>query len=472
MISFLPLGGAGEIGASCFYLNIDGTGIILDCGMHPLKTGMDALPKFDLIKDLPVDYVLISHAHQDHLSALPFLVQRHPYIIIISTPQTRALAELTLHNSVSILKEQLSEVKQKDAHSVQLKIYSHEEIDLLIQSIEYRAYGENTILKGYNHQGKTPIVATLIDAGHILGSAAILLEYNGKKILYSGDIKLSNQAIAKGSKIPSLSIDTLILETTYGNTDSTLIPKWNDEAQRLALATNRILISGGSVLIPVFSLGKMQEMLAVVWNLMLSGKILMTDIYTGGIASKIGRVYDYNRYVVNRIDPEFELSAIPVKNLYDVAQAEDFFKNPSIILASSGMMVEGTASFKLAKHWLKHKGSAIFTVGFMEESTPGFRIAKAKQGEKIRLTDFSEENEVKCEINNFRFPSHASREELLEIVNSIRPKKVILVHGNQESIDWIGGAILVNFKKTKIFQAELGKEILIEKMEQNYSSYK
>ncbi|HSP88188.1 MAG TPA: MBL fold metallo-hydrolase, partial [Ignavibacteriaceae bacterium] len=71
MFSFLPLGGAGEIGASCFYLNIDGTGLILDCGMHPKKTGLEALPAFNLIKNLPVDFLLISHAHQDHLSALP-----------------------------------------------------------------------------------------------------------------------------------------------------------------------------------------------------------------------------------------------------------------------------------------------------------------------------------------------------------------------------------------------------------------
>jgi cleavage and polyadenylation specificity factor subunit 3 len=129
MIRFLPLGGAGEIGASCFYLNIDGTGIILDCGMHPQRTGLETLPAFDLIKDLPVDFVLISHAHQDHIGTLPFLVQRHPYVRIITTPQTRAIAELTLHDSVSIIKEQIGEDEE-------LKIYSHEEIDLLIKSIQ------------------------------------------------------------------------------------------------------------------------------------------------------------------------------------------------------------------------------------------------------------------------------------------------------------------------------------------------
>ena len=172
MIKFLPLGGAGEIGANCYYLNIAGTGIILDCGMHPQKNGKEALPEFDLIKNENVDYVLISHAHQDHLSGLPFLVQNHPYIKIIATPQTRALAELTLHDAVSILSQKVSEEE--------LKIYSHQEIDLLIQSIEYKAFNEEFQIKGYDHSGDEPIKITFHDAGHILGSASILVQYKNQ----------------------------------------------------------------------------------------------------------------------------------------------------------------------------------------------------------------------------------------------------------------------------------------------------
>ena len=124
--------------------------------MHPQKKGLDALPDFDLIEDSPVDFVLISHAHMDHISSLPYLVQKHPYIKVIATPQTRAIAELTLHNSVSILKEQLSEDDE-------IKIYSHEEIDLLIQSIEYRAYGEAFELEGYHGLKKINALSMMRD---------------------------------------------------------------------------------------------------------------------------------------------------------------------------------------------------------------------------------------------------------------------------------------------------------------------
>jgi Cft2 family RNA processing exonuclease len=452
MFKFLPLGGAGEVGANSYYLNFSGTGIILDCGVHPQKSGLEALPDFDLIKDFSVDYVLISHAHQDHLGALPYLVKKHPYIKIIATPQTRALAELTLHNSVAILKQQLQEEDK-------LQVYTHEEIDLLIQSIEYKSYNEKFLLDGYDNRNKYPLSAKFFDAGHILGSAGIYLEYGDEKIYYTGDINLDKQALLPGADLPNIKVDTLILETTYGGTDSSTLLNWKDESLRLALSINKVIIAGGSILIPVFSLGKMQELLTTIWNLMENKKIVLTDIYTGGLADKISRVYDYNRFVVNRIDPDFEINNIPQKDLYDVELPEKFFKNPCIVLAPSGMMIEGTASYNLARRWLRQNNSAIFTVGYMEENTPGYKFANSKKGDKIKLNEFDEE-EVKCTIEQFRFSSHSKREELLSIVKKLKPASVILVHGDPVGINWIGASILKEFRDVKVFRAEPGKEII------------
>jgi Cft2 family RNA processing exonuclease len=144
MIRFIPLGGADEIGAGSFYLNISGTGILLDCGIHPRNKGIEALPKFELLENEPLDFVIISHAHQDHIGALPFLIQRIPHAIIYSTPQTKEIAELTLHNAANILY-----VGQNSPD--ELKIYTHEEIDLLVRSIRTAAYTETISLKGLRH---------------------------------------------------------------------------------------------------------------------------------------------------------------------------------------------------------------------------------------------------------------------------------------------------------------------------------
>ena len=452
MLYFFPLGGADEIGANCYYINFNGNGILLDCGMHPRKTGLESLPIFDLIKDLPVDHVLISHAHQDHLSSLPFLVKRHPYIHITTTPQTRAISELTLHNSVSILRKEVREDEN-------FEMYSHDEVDLLIKTIDYKAYEDEFELRGYTHSDESKVKCTFYDAGHILGSASILLENNGKKIFYTGDINLTNQILIPAAKIPELKVDTLILETTYGATSSKLLNSWEGESLRLAKEINKVLNKGGSVLIPVFALGKMQEMLGTIWQLMIKGKLPVVDIYAGGVGKKINWVYDYNRYVVNRIDPEFELSNIPIKDINDVEDANEFFKHPCIVLASSGMMIRGTASFNLARNWINRKNTAIFTVGYMDPQTPGYVITNAKRGDKIQLTEFYQQSEVKCEIKNFRFSAHAKREDLISIVKKLKPENVILVHGDPEAIDWMGAQLIKDFKNIKVLAAKTGKYI-------------
>ena len=452
MIKFLPLGGAGEIGANCYYLNIAGTGIILDCGMHPQKSGLDSLPDFSLIKNLPVDYVLISHAHQDHLTSLPFLVKQHPYIQIITSRQTRELAELTLHNSVSIMRKELP----KDDS---FQFYTHDEIELLSQTIDFKPNNEVFEIEGYKHKSSEPIKVSFHDAGHILGSVSILIEHEGNKIFYTGDINLTNQTLLKGCELPKQKVDTLILECTYGATDSSSILSWAKEAERFAAEANKILNQGGSILIPVFALGKMQEILSTIWKLMQKNKLTVADIFTGGIGTKINRLYDTNRYLVNMMDSEFQLKSIPFKNLNEIENTEDFFKDPCIVVASSGMMVEGTASYNLGKRWLKQSNSAIFVVGYMDESTPGYKIANAVKGEKIKLTKFSEEEIVKCSIEKFRFSAHSKREELVGIVRKLQPEKVILIHGDEEAIDWIGNQILMSFKDARVSKAEIGKEI-------------
>jgi cleavage and polyadenylation specificity factor subunit 3 len=453
MISFLPIGGGNEIGANSYYLNFNGNGIILDCGIHPQKTGLESLPNFDLIKDKSIDSCLISHAHQDHIGSLPFLVKKFPYVKIITTPQTRALAELTLHNSVSILKKEIEEEE--------FEFYSHDEVDLLIKMIEYKEYQNEFELNSYHHQKDAKVNCTFYDAGHILGSAGILLENNDYKIFYTGDINLSSQTLQPAAQLPETKIDTLILETTYGATDSDILLDWNSESLRFAKEANNILNNGGSILIPVFSLGKMQEMLGTIWQLMLKRKLTTVDIYTGGLSTKINRTYDYNRFVVNRIDKEFELNSIPQKDYYEITNPEEFFKHPCIVLASSGMMIKGTSSFTFAKRWLKQKDSAIFTVGYMAEDTPGYVVANAVRGDKIQLTGLDEQIEVNCTIKNFKFSAHARREDLLKIVDKLKPENVILTHGDEEALDWMGSEILKKYRNIKLHIAKVGKEIEI-----------
>jgi Cft2 family RNA processing exonuclease len=451
MITYLSLGGADEIGANCHYLNVNGTGIILDCGMHPKKVGLEALPRFGLLEDKPVDYVLISHAHQDHLNGLPFLIKKFPHLKIITTPQTRAIAELTLRSAISILKSQITEES--------FNIYSHEEVDLLIKSMAYKSYKEEFDVTGLYSTKSTNITGEFFDAGHILGSAGIMITAGDTKVFYTGDINLSSQTILKGAMLPPSKVNTLILECTYGAKDSSLLNFWEIEVDIFVSSLNKVINKGGSVLVPVFSLGKLQEMLATVHLQMLKGKLTNVDIYTAGIGKKINRVYDYNRFNVNRTETELILHDVMQKDLYNLNSSEELFKYPAIVLASSGMMVESTLSFKLAKSWLKQKQSAIFTVGYMDDESPGYKVANARRGDKIKLKDSDKEIEVKCEVKNFNFSAHSKRDELLDIVRELNPVNVVLVHGDVEAIDWMGASIIKMKRGVKVYSTHIGKEL-------------
>ncbi|MFA6455726.1 MAG: MBL fold metallo-hydrolase [Bacteroidota bacterium] len=454
MITFLPLGGANDIGASCYYLNIEGTGIILDSGTHPRKTGRDSLPRFELLQEKNVDVALISHAHQDHIDSLPYLIQHHPYIRIITTPQTRAIAEITLHNSVNILQEQM-----KDETTI--RAYTHEEIDLLIQSIEWQEYGKQFTANGYRHSSVHPVHASFHDAGHILGSAGTLVEHNGRSFFYTGDINMDKQSLLAGATLPDRRVDVVILECTHGSTDSSLLPSRTAEQARLATAANKILGRGGSILVPVFALGKMQEMLSMFWKLMKKGSMATTDIYTGGVGRKLCSVYDKNRYTVAYNDTDFVLGDIPQKDLYDVEQIDDLLRHQCIVLAGSGMVIPGTLSFKLAQRWLTNPKAGIFTVGYMDPDTPGYRISNSNKGNLIQLTDAHEPQNVSCDIDRFRFSAHSNRDGILSIVEKLRPSTVILVHGEHESIDWMGYSIIQQFPNIKLHAAEIGKQLTI-----------
>ncbi len=451
MITFLPLGGEEEVGSSCFYLNLDGTGILLDCGIHPQKTGIESLPDFRLLEDKELDYLFISHAHQDHIGALPFLIKKYPYVKIYSTKQTLEISRLTLHNSVKITNKQMTGTSEE-------LLYDHEDIDLILRSTIDVEYHEKIEVQGLRHVNKEKIKVTFYDAGHILGSASMLIEYQQKRIFYTGDIKTSSQAIMNGADIPSGKIDVLLTESTYGASTADSIRTFREEGNRLVKEANNIINSGGSLLMPVFSLGKTQELMMFLSNKMKSGKLTEVNIFTGGLGRKISHVYDLNRFLVKRKYKNVKLSEIEQLNYFDITNPDFYQKHPSIVLASSGMMLENTMSFKLLKYWLRKKPFSIFIVGYMDPNTPGYKIASSKVGDELE-TDFVEKIKVECSIKKFHFPSHSTLEELLSIAKKVKPDRVVLIHGDPEAKSALGNVILSYNRNIKVHSAERGKAI-------------
>ncbi len=448
---FLSLGGADEVGGSCYYYNFNGTGIVIDAGIFPSKKGKDVIPDFSPLDNLPTDAVIITHAHQDHIGALPFLIRKFPHLKIYTTLQTAEIAALTLHNSAKLLKKQFSS-------DGEIKPYTHDEINLLVRSIQFFHYGEEFKVDSITSLSP-PVDIRFYDAGHILGAAGVLMESSGEKVFHTGDIKLKEQYVLSGADLTGLKTDTLVLESTYGGENPDDIPTWRDEIKRLAKALNKVLLDGGSVMIPVFSLGKTQEILAIIGGLLEKGKIIESRIYTMGLGRPLSALYDKNRYLVKRNLENLEIRKIPQYNLGFVRDLTKFRKKPGIVLAPGGMMVPGTVAHRLIPYWLNQKEFAIFTVGYMEETTPGYIIQNAKRGDKIKIEKHEGKFEVKCDIQNFRFTSHADRNDLLRIVQQVNPKNVILIHGEEYSIGELGKEILTRYPHIKLYASEVGKFI-------------
>ncbi|MCE1189508.1 MAG: MBL fold metallo-hydrolase [Ignavibacteria bacterium] len=453
-LTILPLGGGNEIGANCYYIHWGGTGIVLDVGIHPKKEGLESLPDFSQIYNAPVDDIILTHAHQDHIGALPFFIREFPHTRIMATYPTAIMARIALHNSIRILREQL--IKHPE-----FKIYSHEEVELMLRTIRDIAYRKPFQCKGFSIPESEAIEAELYDSGHILGSCGVRLQKNGHSFFYTGDINLRAQSIEVPAQRPPGKVHTLLVEATLGATDPDALPDWDEECSRLARECNRIFSKNGSVLIPVFAIGKTQELLSVIWKLMEEGKMMKVPIYTGGIGRKVAKIYDKFRYMVPVQNPRRELKDIPQIPLNGNVEYHSLVQEPCIVLASSGMMVHRTASYNIAKVFLRNPYSAICTVGYMDEESPGYRIAHAKQGDKIRLTDYSEETRVQCEILNFRFTSHARRDDLLEYIFSLHVDNVVLTHGDADAVAWMGEQILRENRGIRVFAAEPGKKIEI-----------
>jgi Cft2 family RNA processing exonuclease len=427
---------------------------LLDCGIHPRKAGVESLPDFEKLNHLPLDAVIISHAHQDHIGGLPFLVKKFPHVKIYSTVQTIEIARLTLHNTVSIFRSQL-----EDWQSVEL--YSHEEVELLLKSVHTPEYKEEFSIRGMRHETLNDIRVSLYDAGHILGSASIMLNYSGTRIFYTGDICLSNQAIMAGAELPGGRIDILITESTYASTRSEKIGSLQHETKRLINDINKIIAGGGSVLLPVFALGKSQEMLGIIHESIIKKKLTDNIIYTGGLSRKISDLYDRYRFTVKRLKKDFVLKDIEQVNYIDVLDYNYFRKNPGIVLATSGMMLERTYSHRFADFWLRQKTFGIFIVGYIDNVTPGYNILKAEKGEKINFGR-NEGIEVQCQINRYYFPSHSRREELLQIVDTLKPEKFVIVHGEPAAHSWFGQNILNKYPSAIVYSSERGREITLD----------
>lgn len=440
------LGAAGEVTGSNHLLEIGGVKILLDCGMFQGGSFCEQTNYSPFLYDPEsIDYVLLSHAHIDHSGRIPKLYRNGFRGTIYCTSPTQDIAKLTLLDSANILAREAKDLGLTPYMSKQDVLHSL----FLFKAIDY--FDEIEINKD--------IKVKFVPAGHILGSAMIIIEAFGKRLLYTGDLGNSPSPLIQSTYYPE-DIDYIITESTYG--DRNHIPA--TERRELLLETiTKTIKRKGVLMIPSFAVERTQELLYDI-NQLVETKILEpTPIYLDSpLAINVTHVYEsYQEYFSEQAKQDLllddELFNFPGLSMtYSTEQSKKINKAPApkVILAGSGMSIGG----RILHHeirYLSDPNNTLLMVGFQVQGSLGRKLVDGYPEVKIHGLPVS----VRAEIVSIRsYSAHADQKGILKVIKKCgnNVKKVFIVHGEPES----------SLALSKKIDKEIGVDFVIPKMKE------
>src|SRR5688572_8141950 len=355
---------APDIGASAWFVDIEGHRILLDAGTHPKREGRASLPLYSLIAQEELDAIAISHCHHDHVGSLPVAVRHFPQAHVLLTQLSYFLVERVLHNSVNVMNRQREELGIKE-----YPLFTHDEVDDIAPLFQGYKFNREIEWAAF-HKLKPGVISPTLefyDAGHALGAAGIMVRGQHQTLFYTGDVCFHDQTILKAARFEDIKADVLIMETTRGAREPKPGFTRAAEIDRLALAISNALERGGSVLIPVFALGRTQEILAALALLMKAGKLRRQQIYIGGLGRVFTEIYDLEAHRTNRNLTNLRLNEALELVVLDKNTIENMKLNSRrIFVVTAGMMTEKTPAHELAVRMMGDERHAIFFVGYAD----------------------------------------------------------------------------------------------------------
>ncbi|KAH8892064.1 endoribonuclease YSH1 [Thozetella sp. PMI_491] len=462
-LMFLCLGGGNEVGRSCHIIQYKGKTVMLDAGQHPAYDGLAALPFFDDFDLSTVDVLLISHFHIDHAASLPYVLAKTNFRgRVFMTHPTKAIYKWLIQDSVR--------VGNTSSNPTSQPVYTEQ--DLLntfpqIEAIDYHT--THTI---------SSIRITPYPAGHVLGAAMFLIEIAGLKILFTGDYSREQDRHLVSAEVPrGVKIDVLITESTYGIASH--VPRLERE-QALMKSITGILNRGGRALLPVFALGRAQELFLILdeyW-----GKHPAYQKYPIYYASNLARkcMVIYQTYVgamndnIKRLFRERMAEAESsggsagkggpwdfkyIRSLKNLDRFDDV--GGCVMIATPGMLQNGV-SRELLERWAPSDKNGVIITGYsvegtmakqimqepdqiqavMSRNTAGARKAPGGDSEKVLIPR-------RCTVQEYSFAAHVDGTENREFIEEVAAPVVILVHGEQHNMMRLKSKLLsLNANKT------------------------
>jgi Cft2 family RNA processing exonuclease len=458
-LKFLNLTRRTEIGANSYYLEIGGHRLVLDCGMHPKNTGEDALPNLKAIAGREIEAILISHAHQDHIGTLPVVMRRFPRVRVFMTEATAEVGNVLLHNSVNVMTRQREEIGE-----MSYPLFTHRETDRASERWRWCPLRQRISIAGEraSQREKDALTFEFFEAGHVLGSAGILVRAEGQTVFYSGDVNFDDQTIMQAAIFPEEKVDALIMECTRG--DHAKPAGWtrSGEEQRFAQALVNAFDRGACVLVPVFALGKTQEVLAMLYKFRRQSRMFSGEfpIYIGGLSSKFTDIYDRRAQMTRRQLPRLQLMREVAPFILNDETVRDAPLRPGRVYAlSSGMMIPKTLSNIFARRLIENPRHSIFFVGYASPQSPAGLLREAGTGGEVALDPDKPPQRVRCNIEQFQFSAHAMREALIEYAKKISPRKIVLVHGDPSAVKWMRATLSAELPDSEVIVPEPGVEL-------------
>ena len=458
VLKFINLTRRTEIGANSYYLEIGRHQLVLDCGMHPKNTGEDALPYFKAIVDRKIEAILVSHAHQDHIGTLPVAMRRFPGARVFMTEATAEIGNALLHNSVNVMTRQREEIGE-----MSYPLFTHRETDRASERWRWCPLSQRISIAGERappQRERDALTFEFFEAGHVLGSTGILLRAEGKTIFYTGDVNFDDQTIMQAAVFPEEKIDVLIMECTRG--DHANPERWTraGEERRLAEALGHAFERGAGVLIPVFALGKTQEILAMLYKFRRERLLPDFPIYIGGLSSKMTDIYDRRAHVTRRQLPRLQLMReVAPFILNDETVRDAPLRARRVYVLSSGMMIPKTLSNIFARRLIENPQHSIFFVGYANPESPAGLLREAGTGGEVALDPDKPPQRVRCNIEEFQFSAHATRETLIEYAKKISPGKIVLVHGDPPAVEWMRATLSAALPDSEVIVPAPGAEL-------------
>jgi len=441
-VKAMVLGSGREVGRACLVIRGESASLMLDCGVHPTATGLNAAPRLEFIDVRSIANVVLTHAHLDHSGAVPRLLRLGFKGEVLTTLPTAALVGMMWRDQLSIMRREWPEDSM---------LWDLREMNIVLaRHVKYVTYEEEVRL---------PSGARLVlhDAGHILGSSLVELEVDGLRIGYTGDLGTSSNHLRYWDPSPLKGVDVLFCESTYGGVER----KGREALERgLVDVVRSILEGGGKVLIPATSVGKAQEILLALKR--HEAELPDAPVVLDGMAFRATRIYSQfimymddsikRALIINGQDPfEWERLLQPktLRSRRELVEGKD----PCIFIAPSGMLKGGWSQWYLAK-LAPSPENAVVICGYVDPQTPASElVAGAREVEVLDLVTRERVRvQVNCRVHHLEISRHAMHSELCKFIATVKPETLVLLHGEKENIDKLASSISSYAKRIEVLE--------------------